>query len=106
MITPIDVVDSAVKIGLGAIISGLATYWLAKASHDKTIEKESAQRKRDMMEVAAQEVGRFDQSALRHWEAVYNWIDTTPADTPMSEGTREELGKLAREAKEGYRRVD
>jgi threonine dehydratase len=60
MVTTIDVIDSAVKIGLGALISGLATYLVAKSSHDKTIAKERAQRKRDMLEAVAQHV-------TRHW---------------------------------------
>ncbi len=36
MTTPIEVIDTAVKIGLGALIIGLATYWVtrAKSKHD------------------------------------------------------------------------
>ena len=60
MITPIDVVDSAVKIGLDAMISGLATYWLAKANHAKTVAKERAQHKRELLEIITEQVARFD----------------------------------------------
>jgi hypothetical protein len=86
MITSIDVVDSAVKIGLGAMISGLATYWLAKTNHDKTIEKERAQRRRDLLEAAAQQVASLDQAVLRYWQTLMSWIELTPAESPSPEG--------------------
>jgi hypothetical protein len=105
MITPIDVVDSAVKIGLGAIISGLATYWLAKASHDKTVEKERAQRKRDLLEIVAEQVARFDQFALSYWEKVVNWLAFTPPTEPMSETLRAELTKLESAIYDGYKEL-
>ena len=92
MITPIDVVDSAVKIGLGAIISGLATYWLAKTSHDKTMEKERAQRSRDLLEAAAQQVATMDECALRYWQSLMNWIELTQPGAPLPEGA--ELARL------------
>lgn len=91
MITPIDVIDSAVKIGLGALISGLATYWLAKVNYDKTIQKERAQRKRELLEGIAQEVASFDQVALRYWQKTINWILYTPETEPMSAEFRTHL---------------
>ena len=94
MITPIDTVDSAVKIGLGALITGVASYWLAKANHDKTAEKERAQRKRDMLEVTAQQVANFDQVMLKHWSTVISWLAFTAPAEPMSEATHAELTEL------------
>src|ERR1700694_4451144 len=91
MITPIDVVDSAVKIGLGAIISGLATYWLAKANHDKTLEKERAQRKRELLEAAAQQVASLDQVALRYWQTIMSWIESSEL---LSAPVRAELTRV------------
>jgi hypothetical protein len=105
MITPIDVVDSAVKIGLGALISGFATYWLAEANHHKTIEKERSQRKREILEVVAQQVASFDQCALRYWQATINWlVDTAPGE-PMSGAKHAELTKLENEIYEGDREL-
>jgi hypothetical protein len=52
----LDIVDTAVKIGLGALISGVATYYVTKLKHT---------------EEAAQEYGR------RKWEFIKDVIDTT-----------------------------
>jgi hypothetical protein len=92
VITPIDVVDSAVKIGLGAIISGLATYWLAKANHNKTIEKERSQRKRDTLEGIAQQVATFDDLTGKYLRRVRLWLANE--SEPMSETERSDLTRL------------
>jgi hypothetical protein len=94
MVTTIDVINSAVKIGLGALISGLATYLVAKSSRDKTIAKERAQRKRDMLEAVAQHVSAFHNAALGYWAAVTNWLAFTPPNEPMAEIKHAELGRL------------
>jgi len=103
MTTPIDVLDDAVKIGLWAIISGVATCWLTRAKHDKSVEKERAQRRRDLLEIVAEQVARFDQFALACWEKVANWLAFTPAAEPMSEILRVELTKLESEIHSGYK---
>jgi hypothetical protein len=103
MITPIDVLDTAVKIGLGAIITGLATYWVAKANRHKTVERERAQRKRDLLEVVAEQTARFDQFALGYWEKVANWLAFTPRTEPMPETLKAELSKLESEISGGYK---
>ena len=46
MTTAIDVLDSAVKIGLGAIITGLATYTMARLN----AKQDFAKSKRDLLE--------------------------------------------------------
>jgi hypothetical protein len=102
MVTAIEVLDSAVKIGLGGVISGFATYWVTKTSLDKTAEKERAQRRRDLLESVAQQVAAFNQIALKHWAAVINWTAFTPASEQMAESTRIELVKLHREVDQAY----
>lgn len=103
MITPIDVVDSAVKIGLGAMISGLATYWLAKASHAKSVEKERAQHKRELLEIITEQVARFDQFVLDYWEKVANWLAFAPPRESLSEELKAQLTKLENQIKNGYK---
>jgi hypothetical protein len=105
MITALDIVDSAVKIGLGALISGVATYWLTKLNHDKTIEKERAQRKSDLLEAIAEQVAHFDQLALDYWEKVANWLAFSPQTEAMSDTLSTELSELERRIKEGYKEL-
>jgi len=103
MITPIDVVDSAVKIGLGALISGLATYWLAKTIHAKTIEKERAAHKRELLEAITEQVARFDQFALDYWEKLTNWLAFAPPNEGPSEALKTQLTKLEDQIKDGFK---
>ena len=58
-LTWLQVVDSAVKIGLGALISGIATYWVTKLNHSKEIEKQAILRKKDLIEKISQEFEYF-----------------------------------------------
>ncbi|HKR02323.1 MAG TPA: hypothetical protein VJT09_16725 [Pyrinomonadaceae bacterium] len=105
MVAPIDVLDTAVKIGLGALISGLAAYWVAKLNHDKTAEKERAQRRRDMLETIAEQVGTFNQVALKHWAFVFNWLKFTPPTEQMTDEVRIELTKLRSELIDSFKEL-
>ena len=98
MLTPIDVIDSAVKIGLGALISGIVTYQLAKASY----QKERAQAKKSMIESVARQVARFDQQAARYWQVVINWLDATPVNEDMSADKQTEIKTLEDQVSDGF----
>jgi hypothetical protein len=50
----IDIVDTAVKIGLGALISGVATYIVSNLSHKKEIEKNLATKRINIVEEIAE----------------------------------------------------
>jgi hypothetical protein len=67
MVTPLDIVDTAVKIGLGALISGVAAYFIAKLNHDREAQKAQTTRKRDLLEGIAEQVESFTHTALKYW---------------------------------------
>lgn len=67
MTTIVDVVDSAVKIGLGAAISGLATYVTMSAKSSQEIHRETIRRDREIIEEAAEQTERFTNVTLRLW---------------------------------------
>jgi hypothetical protein len=87
MITPIDVIDTAVKIGLGALISGAAGYWIAKLNHDREIEKDRVHRRRELLESVAEQVETFTQNALHYWAVLTD-------DTRRLEATPELLASF------------
>jgi hypothetical protein len=66
IVTGLEIADTAVKIGLGALISGGATYLLAKYSHQRELEKEFVKRRRDALESIAESVHRFNQNYLAY----------------------------------------
>lgn len=65
-LTWIQVIDSAIKIGLGALISGAATYWATKTSHSRDLEKHSILRIKELIEKISQEFEIF-------WDAYRNY---------------------------------
>jgi hypothetical protein len=66
MITTAEIVDTAVKIGLGAIISGVVTLVVLKLNHNK----ERAQRRRELLEDVAKQVANVDRAGLRYWHLI------------------------------------
>jgi len=48
----LDIIDTAVKIGLGALISGVTTYYITNINHKKDTEKELQKRKLNIIEDA------------------------------------------------------
>jgi hypothetical protein len=66
MITPIEIVDTAIKISLGALISGVAAYLIARLNHNKDIEKAQANRRRELLEGIAEQVERFNYFYLKY----------------------------------------
>jgi hypothetical protein len=66
-VTAMEVVDTAVKIGLGALISGLATYWVTKLNHDKELEKQTIRRRRELLEQIAAGVEQFWNEYRRYF---------------------------------------
>jgi hypothetical protein len=66
MTTPYEVLDTAVKIGLGAIISGIVTYVMFKLNKNQ----ERVQRRRELLEDVSKHVANVDRAGLRYWHAL------------------------------------
>lgn len=52
----LDVIDTAVKIGLGALISGISTYRITKNNHIHENKKNAKDKKIDILECASEEI--------------------------------------------------
>jgi hypothetical protein len=86
MATPIDVLDTAVKIGLGALISGIAAYLVAKLNHDRDIEKSRITRRRESLEDIAERLEKFYSCVLTWWS-----VAVARANAQESEPSRRDL---------------
>ena len=53
MTTTLEIIDSAVKIGLGAIISGVATYLVTRKNHEHELRKAEHEDRRGLLRTAA-----------------------------------------------------
>ena len=57
--TWVSVVDSAVKIGLGALIAGFFAFLAANFTHSREVEKEYTKKRRDFLEKAIDGLSKF-----------------------------------------------
>ena len=71
--TWLEVIDSAVKIGLGALIAGVSALVLAKAQHRNTLAKDRAEREFQLLKEIAEKVERFTHAALKYWALSADW---------------------------------
>lgn len=65
--------DSAVKIGLGALVAGLSALVLAKTQHRNSLDKARADREFQLLKEVAEKVERFTHSALKYWALAADW---------------------------------
>jgi hypothetical protein len=70
-VTSIDVVDSAVKIGLGALIAGVFSYITARSTQKRGEQAEYGKRRRDLLEKVLTMLNDFDRT-YRNQKALYD----------------------------------
>ncbi|HKP76334.1 MAG TPA: hypothetical protein VJT67_12475 [Longimicrobiaceae bacterium] len=83
--------DSAVKIGLGALIGGLFGYHNAKLGYERDATKEYAKSRRDLLSQAVQQLNGFSQCHAAYWAQLYTILDKRRDNEPVTDA---ELGSL------------
>lgn len=71
--TWIEVADSAIKIGLGALIAGFITFLLSSIQHKNELAKAKVAREFEMLKEVAENIETFNRIALRYWAYVTHW---------------------------------
>ena len=94
-VTALQILDTAVKIGLGALISGIATYFLTRSAHREEARSERRKRRYDAVERVADLVEDFTHVALKFWAAASDIV--TKSHSPNRDEWKERLGELQQE---------
>lgn len=68
--TWIEIVDTTVKIGFGAIVTGIATLVNNKLTHTKSVEKDSLQRRVAVLESVTLSIEEMTHTLLKHWSFI------------------------------------
>ena len=68
--TYLEVIDTAIKVGLGALISGLSAYWMSKSKTNDDLRRERLTRHHGLLEKSAEQIENFSHSMLRYWALV------------------------------------
>lgn len=71
--TWLEIVDSAVKIGLGALIAGASAWVLARGQYSHDLRKSKVSREFELLKDIAEKVERFTHSALKYWAISADW---------------------------------
>ena len=94
----LDIVDTAIKIGLGALITSAGSYLLSKQTHDREAKKERINKEREILEKVAEEFETFSYAVFSYWALHSEWNNRKVAGKPLPE----ERQKLFDEARRDY----
>ncbi|WP_198329480.1 hypothetical protein [Psychrobacter cibarius] len=94
--TWIEVVDSAVKIGLGALIAGVIAFLLSSTQHRNELKKAKIECEFEMLKEVAEKVENFNSITLNYWAFATDWRRRLVLDSslPKSNGLLDAQNKL------------
>ena len=91
--TPIEVIDTAVKVGLGAAISGIFAYWMGKSKAGDDLRRERLLRHHSLLEKSAEQIESFSHAILRYWALMVEWVRARDQKLSLQPYRAEELAK-------------
>lgn len=91
--TYLEVIDTAVKVGLGALISGGSAYWMAKSKTRDDYRRERLNRHHGLLEKSAEQLESFSHVVLRYWALIIEWVRYKDKNIAMPPERVEELDK-------------
>ena len=83
--TVLEIIDTTVKVGLGAIIGGMFTYLIAKLNHENEMEKERLRRRREILEEIASKCDNFSKQCRDYWALLADWVEAENPDANLPE---------------------
>jgi hypothetical protein len=89
--TSIEVVDTAVKIGLGSLITLAGTYVITRLNHEHENSQEKRKRYFDALESVGADVEEVTHGALRYWALVVEWARNNRQGLGLTEQRQKEL---------------
>lgn len=72
--TTIEVIDTAVKIGLGGLLTIIGTFFVTRLNHKHEYKKEKAKRYFDALEQTSALIEETTHVSLRYWALVNEWV--------------------------------
>lgn len=71
--TWIEIADTAIKIGLGAALSGISAFLINRQSHNKGLEKENNSRNKETLENVTLNIEELTHALLKYWSYILEW---------------------------------
>ncbi len=95
--TWLEIVDTAVKIGLGAFLSGFSTYMVGKLNHNKSLEKEYLLKHRSILEQVTLDVEEMTHTLLKYWSFISEWARNNEDNIEITDGKNNQISALRSE---------
>ena len=93
-LTTIEVIDTAVKIGLGGLITIVGTFIVTRLNHDHEHKKERSKRFFDALEQSSNLIEETTHVALKYWALVIEWVRNRDDGMELAPHRKEELEKI------------
>jgi len=87
-ITSLDIIDTAVKIGLGALISGIATLLTIRLQQNGILDQERRNRKAKIIEDVTEKIENTNKAFLEYAKMEINRIGMKKNGVEIKKGTR------------------
>ena len=99
----LDIIDTTVKIGLGAAISGIATYSVTSLKHKSDKELSAANTKRESLHSVAEQAEEFSHVCLNYWARILDWTRKKQLERPINKVLEAELSSTRIELFNSYK---
>lgn len=94
MTTWVEVVDTAVKIGFGGIITLSGTFIISKMNHKHEFDKDKSRRYYDALESVSTQIEDMTHISLRYWALIIEWVrNKDQKGLDLTQERQEELKK-------------
>lgn len=84
-ITELQVIDTAIKIGLGSLITLVGTFLVTWLNHRNERKKESRKRFYDSLESVSSNIEEVTHVSLRYWALIIEWVRNNAQDMDLTE---------------------
>lgn len=91
--TKLEILDSAIKIGLGSLITLVGTFLVAWLNHRNDHKKERNKRFYDALEKTSVNIEETTHTSLRYWALIIEWVRNYHQGMALTEKRTEELEK-------------
>ena len=96
-ISTLEILDTAVKVGIGALISGVSTYLVTRLQQKGEIEQERRTRQAQLLQGIAEQVEDINHVYLKYWALITDAIRRQKSGQSLSEEKQKEHDETKRE---------
>ncbi|WP_217557865.1 hypothetical protein [Vibrio metschnikovii] len=105
-ITYLEILDTTVKIGLGALISGVTTWKITQLQHRNDNEKQRRARKIESLESVAEQVEVFSHHVMVYWARIVDFTRRKGGGSQLSDDFLKELNEARTNLYHSYKNLN